>query len=77
MSIRIFRLHLRRLTNLRRDSLDVVQGMLAMRKRTQERGEEEATQEINSILKTMADSNRQFAGMVRFFLNDPAALGFD
>lgn len=77
VSIQILRLHLRRLTNLRRDTLDIVQEMLAMRNRTQERGEEEATQEINNILKTMADSNRQFAGMVRFFLNNPAALGFD
>ena len=73
-SIRIFRLNLRRIVNERRRDLAIVRQVMQMRNRAVERGEAAAAAEAEDILSSLAADDRPFAGMVRYFMENPEAL---
>ena len=74
-SIRVFRLNLRRLRRARREVLLKLEQLVRLRDAARERGEEETAQLADDILQSLAADSEQFAGMTRFFLANPEALG--
>ncbi|MCZ6892636.1 MAG: TIGR02646 family protein [Gammaproteobacteria bacterium] len=74
-SIRVFRLNLRRLALERRRTLEAVHQFMELRARAKERGEDATANEVADILDSLAADDMPFAGMVRFFIANPEALG--
>ena len=76
-SIRVFRLDLRRLRRDRRKTLAIVRQVMEMRARMEERGDNAAAAEVAKFIDSFAADDMQFAGMVRYFIANPEALGVE
>jgi uncharacterized protein (TIGR02646 family) len=74
-SIRVFRLNLRRLRAERGKTLRIVREAMEASERARQRGEEDAAAALVAIVGSLAADDMPFAGMVRFFIANPDALG--
>ncbi len=74
-SIEVFRLDLRRLRKARARELPPLIELLKLKRALQAADNGSAAAEIDGILDTFAADDRLFAGMMRFFISDPDALG--
>ncbi len=76
-SIRVFRLNLRRLRAERAKTLRIVREAMEASASARQRGEEEAAAAFMAIVGSFAADDVPFAGMVRFFIANPDALGIE